>query len=55
MEVKDLGNVVDVYVNEWFILIENVLKWYGNINLVVFGYGEVGDKGLFLYILDLLK
>ncbi|MBG9855856.1 BcII family subclass B1 metallo-beta-lactamase [Bacillus wiedmannii] len=52
---KDLGNVADAYVNEWSKSIENVLKRYGNINAVVPGHGEVGDKGLLLHTLDLLK
>ena len=54
-EAKDLGNVADAYVNEWSTSIENVLKRYGNINAVVPGHGEVGDKGLLLHTLDLLK
>lgn len=54
-EAKDLGNVADAYVNEWSTSIENVLKRYGNINSVVPGHGEVGDKGLLLHTLDLLK
>lgn len=52
---KDLGNITDAYVNEWSTSIENVLKRYENINLVVPGHGEVGDKGLLLHTLDLLK
>ncbi|OQR57409.1 BcII family subclass B1 metallo-beta-lactamase [Bacillus sp. CDB3] len=52
---KDLGNVADAYVNEWSISIENVLNRYGNMNLVVPGHGEVGDRGLLLHTLDLLK
>ncbi len=52
---KDLGNVTDAYVNEWSTSIENVLKRYENINFVVPGHGEVGDKGLLLHTLDLLK
>ncbi|HGA0699170.1 BcII family subclass B1 metallo-beta-lactamase [Bacillus cereus] len=54
-EAKDLGNVADAYVNEWSTSIENVLKRYGNINSVVPGHGKVGDKGLLLHTLDLLK
>ncbi|EJR21436.1 beta-lactamase 2 [Bacillus thuringiensis serovar morrisoni str. 4AA1] len=54
-EAKDLGNVADAYVNEWSTSIENVLKRYGNINSVVPGHGEVGDRGLLLHTLDLLK
>ena len=54
-EAKDLGNVADAYVNEWSISIENVLNRYGNMNLVVPGHGEVGDRGLLLHTLDLLK
>ena len=54
-EAKDLGNVADAYVNEWSTSIENVLKRYGNINSVVPGHGEVGDKGLLLHTLDLLN
>lgn len=49
-EAKDLGNVADAYVNEWSTSIENVLKRYGNINSVVPGHGEVGDKGLLLHL-----
>lgn len=52
---KDLGNVADAYVNEWSTSIENVLKRYRNINAVVPGHGEVGNKGLLLHTLDLLK
>ncbi|MDF4756393.1 GIM family subclass B1 metallo-beta-lactamase, partial [Vibrio parahaemolyticus] len=52
---KDLGNITDAYVNEWSTSIENVLKRYENINFVVPGHGEVGDKGLLLHTLDLLK
>ncbi|MDA1964088.1 BcII family subclass B1 metallo-beta-lactamase [Bacillus cereus] len=52
---KDLGNVADAYVNEWSTSIENVLKRYRNINSVVPGHGEVGDRGLLLHTLDLLK
>lgn len=52
---KDLGNVADAYVNEWSTSIENVLKRYRNINVVVPGHGEVGNKGLLLHTLDLLK
>lgn len=54
-DAKDLGNVADAYVNEWSTSIENVLKRYRNINLVVPGHGEVGDRGLLLHTLDLLK
>ncbi|PFO66260.1 subclass B1 metallo-beta-lactamase [Bacillus cereus] len=52
---KDLGNVADAYVNEWSTSIENVLTRYRNINAVVPGHGEVGDRGLLLHTLDLLK
>ncbi|PGA95448.1 BcII family subclass B1 metallo-beta-lactamase [Bacillus toyonensis] len=54
-EAKDLGNVADAYVNEWSTSMENVLKRYGNMNVVLPGHGEVGDKGLLLHTLDLLK
>ena len=48
---KDLGNVADAYVNEWSTSIENVLKRYRNINVVVPGHGEVGNKRItFTYI-----
>ena len=46
-DAKDLGNVADAYVNEWSTSIENVLKRYRNINLVVPGHGEVGDRDYF--------
>ncbi|MBE7106741.1 BcII family subclass B1 metallo-beta-lactamase [Bacillus cereus] len=52
---KNLGNVADAYVNEWSTSIENVLKRYENMKLVVPGHGDVGDKGLLLHTLDLLK
>ncbi|PFM64099.1 subclass B1 metallo-beta-lactamase [Bacillus cereus] len=54
-EAKDLGNVADAYVNEWSGSIENVLNQYGNMISVVPGHGDVGDKGLLLHTLDLLK
>ncbi|MED0965749.1 hypothetical protein [Bacillus paramycoides] len=54
-EAKDLGNVADAYVNEWSGSIENVLNRYGNMISVVPGHGHVGDKGLLLHTLDLLK
>ncbi|MGH1284214.1 BcII family subclass B1 metallo-beta-lactamase [Bacillus toyonensis] len=54
-EAKDLGNVADAYVNEWSTSMENVLKRYGNMNVVLPGHGEVGDKGLLLHTMDLLK
>ncbi|EEL98456.1 Beta-lactamase 2 [Bacillus mycoides DSM 2048] len=54
-EAKDLGNVADAYVNEWSISIENVLNRYGNTNSVVPGHGDIGDKGLLLHTLNLLK
>lgn len=47
---KDLGNVTDAYVNEWSTSIENVLKRYGNINLVVHGHGSRGQRITFTYI-----
>ena len=43
---KDLGNVADAYVNEWSTSIENVLKRYRNINVVVPGL-EIGNKDYF--------
>lgn len=54
-EAKDLGNVADAYVNEWSTSIENVLKRYGNINSVVPGHGEVGDKGLLFTYIGFIK
>lgn len=51
---KDLGNVADAYVNEWSTSIENVLKRYRNINVVVPGHGS-REQGLLLHTLDLLK
>ena len=47
---KDLGNVTDAYVNEWSTSIENVLKRYGNINLVVPVMESRGQRITFTYI-----
>ena len=49
-DAKDLGNVADAYVNEWSTSIENVLKRYRNINLVVPGHGSRGQGITFTYI-----
>lgn len=47
---KDLGNVADAYVNEWSTSIENVLKRYRNINVVVPGHGSREQRITFTYI-----
>ncbi|KFN01847.1 BcII family subclass B1 metallo-beta-lactamase [Bacillus clarus] len=54
-DAKDLGNVADAYVNEWSASIGNVMNRYKNMKSVVPGHGDVGDKGLLIHTLDLLK
>ncbi|MFY8350688.1 subclass B1 metallo-beta-lactamase [Pseudoalteromonas sp. SSM20] len=52
---KNLGNLEDAVVSKWPTSIENTLKQFPNIKLVVPGHGKAGNKELLTHTLHLAE
>lgn len=55
MTSRGLGNLSDAVVSEWDGTVENVMRAYPNVKVVVPGHGALGGKELLSHTIDLVK
>lgn len=55
IQSRGLGNLTDSKVSEWDTSVEELIKKYKDIQIVIPGHGEIGDKELLTHTVELVK